>query len=266
MHQRDLHGADAVGDRVVELHGSRRPSPSARPSTTVNSHSGRARSKPCMAIGSARSSTARRPVAARRARPAQVVVEVEVGVDLPAGGRSTSGVLDDPLAQAGDQAGAPLDHGRAGAPGRAGGRAASTAVMVERSSGSFSMVHMSASESLMRRSKRMSSAMGPTLVGRRSATAFRCSSALGRSGRLARQQCMPSPGRYLPENLSIAVWPSERKVRVRWVVTLVHPAPTVCLVWAVCSAIGVLRRVQRDGDARARVARPDQDAVRAWCS
>ena len=56
QHHCELDGADAVGDRVVELLDRRRGLPSARPSTTVNSHSGRARSKPCMAIGSARSS------------------------------------------------------------------------------------------------------------------------------------------------------------------------------------------------------------------
>ena len=113
--------------------------PSARSSTTVNSHSGRARSKPCMAIGSARSSTDRSRAVAAGPHEAQVEVEVEVGVDLPAGRRDRQRVAAHPLAHAGHESRAALDQ-RSRTASRSGAESRIiTAVIVERSIGSFSI-------------------------------------------------------------------------------------------------------------------------------
>ena len=82
--------------------------PSSRPSTTVNSHSGRARSKACMPIGSAMSNRSRIVPPLAALHEAQVVVEVEVRVDLPAWRREGQRVADDPLAQADHRPAGPL--------------------------------------------------------------------------------------------------------------------------------------------------------------
>ena len=68
----------------------------------------------------------------------------------------------DPLAEAGDEAGGRGRSPRGTGCGRAPGRRGTTAVIVDRRSGSFSIVHIRASASLMRSSKRIS-AMGPVL-------------------------------------------------------------------------------------------------------
>ena len=130
--------------------------PSSRSSTTAISHSGRARSKPCMAMGCGHVEHAS---AGRRSPPApheaEVVVEVEVGVDLPARRGDRERVAPHPLAHAGDEPGAPVEQvAEPVVVGRPVEEA--TAVIVDRSIGSFSIVHMSASESLIRCSNRSS--------------------------------------------------------------------------------------------------------------
>ena len=118
----DLHAADAVGDGVVQLHARARPGRPRGPRRRSISHSGRARSKPCMAIGSARSSTSRRRAVAGRPYPPEVVVEVEVGVDLPARRRDRERVGRRPAGAAGGRAGWRDRRPRRAGRGRAAGR------------------------------------------------------------------------------------------------------------------------------------------------
>ena len=168
-----LIAADAVGDRVVELQDERRPAVGqALDDVRTPTAAGPGRSPAWRSArrGRARSRSCRRR---RRCTAAEVVAEVEVRVDLPPGRRDRVRVADHPLAQAGDRRGWPARPCRANRLGSRAGRAATTAVIVERSSGSFSMVHMSASASLIRSSYRSSSAHAAS----------------------ARQQSLPSPGR-----------------------------------------------------------------------
>ena len=85
--------------------------PPSRPSTTTNSHSGRVRSNGSCTIAAARSSSWRIEPGAGQGHPAEVVVEVEVGVVPPLRRGQAAERRDHPLAQAGDAGHRPLQAG-----------------------------------------------------------------------------------------------------------------------------------------------------------
>ena len=155
------HAADAVGDRVVHLHrerGALVPSAPSRPSKSVNSHSGRARSKPADRDRLQR--VEQRALGARAGEPhaAQVEVEVERGSTVQRGGPSRNGGDTTRWRRRGMRH--VVRSMRRAEAVEVGGRSKiATARIVERRIGSFSMFHMSASSSLMCVVKRGASTM-----------------------------------------------------------------------------------------------------------
>ena len=160
---RDLHRADAVGDRVMDLDDQA----GAPFGEVVDDDELPQRPRPVEALHRDRlrhvEQVAQRPVAARP-RPPQVVVAGRSSGRPPiAAARSTAGSTR-PAGAAAARAGWP---GRGSRPGgsRSGDRSSTaTAVIVDRSCGSFSIVHMSASASLMRCSNRIDSAIAAIVV------------------------------------------------------------------------------------------------------
>ena len=82
--------------------------PCSRPSTSVNSHSGRVRSKPLMAASAAAPEHLVAAVRRRGVDPAQMPGDVEVGIGRPPRRGQVGGHLDRALPERGDLAGRPL--------------------------------------------------------------------------------------------------------------------------------------------------------------
>ena len=135
----------------------------SRPSATVISQSGRARSKPCIAMGSARSSTDR----TLRSPPARTKrrwkSRSKLGSTSQRGGAIESGFERTRCRMRGTRRVPRSTRSRRRTRSGAWSSTA-TAVMVDRSIGSFSIDHISASESLMRCSKRMSPIVRPPVL------------------------------------------------------------------------------------------------------
>ena len=161
-HQQQLHAADAVGHRVVHLHHHRGPAVAEaldervlpqRSGAVEAGHRGGAREVEHGVVGRL-----------AHADAAQVVHEVEVLVARPVRRTHAQQRRGHPLAHPRDRARSPRSM-RDTRLCQSGARSKNrTVTIVDRSSGSFSMFHMSASESLMWASKR-STSCGPGMRG-----------------------------------------------------------------------------------------------------
>jgi hypothetical protein len=105
--EHQLHAAHPVGDGVVDLHDQARPAVlEALDDRELPQRPGPVEGLHADGLGDVEQVSQAPTVG--RAHEAEVVVEVEVGVDLPPRGREGQGVADDPLTEADDRAAGPL--------------------------------------------------------------------------------------------------------------------------------------------------------------
>ena len=247
---------DAVGERVVELQRPARPGRRRGPRRrTAPTAAARDRSPAWRSARRSRAPSARRRRPARRASARGTC---DRSADRPPSVAARSSTGSRPRAGAGGGSAAwrarscpPADRGRA--------RRSShqTTVMVERSSGSFSMCHMSASLSLMRCSNRMASRHGRgcyrTRAKVRQSTAPPCRSAriridpgCDRHAIPARRERAPSPPQHVDQG---AVRPGSRRVRREGQRLLVLPP---ALLQPGARAAGVVGRPRHHAGADGR--------------